>query len=155
MEPLDLNEIVRATLPLAKNELAANGAEVRSSLAPDPVEVHGNGPQLQQIVLNLVLNASEAMAGLPDDAQILRVTTLRLAGGGATLMVEDTGPGVPPDQREEAFRPFTSSKPSGLGVGLAICRSIAQAHGGSLAFADPAGPGARVVLTLPAPCMPA
>lgn len=77
------------------------------------------------------------------------MTTLPLPDGSASLTVEDAGPGVPPDLREEAFRPFVSSKPSGLGVGLAICRSIAQAHGGSLAFADPVGTGARLVLTLP------
>jgi signal transduction histidine kinase len=80
----------------------------------------------------------------------VRVTTATLPNGGATLTVEDAGPGVAPDQREEAFRPFISSKQSGLGVGLAICRSIAQAHGGSLAFVDPVGTGARIVLTLPA-----
>jgi C4-dicarboxylate-specific signal transduction histidine kinase len=150
MERLDLNEIVRATLPFAQNELAANGARVRQALSPDPVEVRGNGPQLQQIVLNLVLNASEAMDGLPESTRTVRVTTATLPNGGATLTVEDAGPGVAPDQREEAFRPFISSKQSGLGVGLAICRSIAQAHGGSLAFVDPVGTGARIVLTLPA-----
>ena len=155
MEQLDLNDIVRATLPLAKSELAANGTKVRPALAPDRVEMNGNGPQLQQIVLNLVLNASEAMAELPEETRVVNVTTERLASGEAVLTVEDAGPGVPPGQREEAFRPFTSSKPLGLGVGLAICRSIAQAHGGSLAFADAVGPGARVVLTLPGPGAPA
>jgi C4-dicarboxylate-specific signal transduction histidine kinase len=149
MEQLDLNEIVRATLPLAQNELASNGAHVHQSLSPEPVEVTGNGPQLQQIVLNLVLNASEAMSGLPEGARTLRVTTAALPGAGATLTVQDSGLGLPRDQREEAFRPFVSSKPLGLGVGLAICRSIAEAHGGSLAFVDPEGEGARIVLTLP------
>ena len=149
MERLDLNEIVRATLPLAQNELATNGAHVRPVLSPEPVEVTGNGPQLQQIVLNLVLNASEAMDGLPEAARTLRVTTAALPGKGAILTVEDAGPGLPPDQREAAFRPFVSSKPLGLGVGLAICRSIAEAHGGSLAFTDPERAGARIVLTLP------
>jgi signal transduction histidine kinase len=149
MERLDLNEIVSATLPLAQNELSANGTKVRRALSPNPVEVTGDGPQLQQIVLNLVLNASEAMDDLPAPERTMRVTTAVLPGGEATLTVEDTGPGVPPDQREEAFRPFISSKSSGLGVGLAICRSIAQAHGGSLAFVDPVGAGAKIVLTLP------
>jgi C4-dicarboxylate-specific signal transduction histidine kinase len=149
MDRLDLNEIVEATLPLAKNELAANGTKVRQALSPNPVEVTGDGPQLQQIVLNLVLNASEAMDELAPPARTMRVTTATLPGGEATLTVEDAGPGVPPDQREEAFRPFISSKSTGLGVGLAICRSIAQAHGGSLAFVDPLGAGAKIVLTLP------
>jgi C4-dicarboxylate-specific signal transduction histidine kinase len=155
MEPLDLNDIVRATIPLAENELAARGAQVRQVLSPEPLVVNGNGPQLQQIVLNLVLNASDAMAQLPEAARIVRVTTAPLATGGATLTVEDAGPGIAADLREDAFRPFVSSKPSGLGVGLAICRSIAEAHGGSLAFAEPVGAGARVVLTLPAARAPA
>ncbi len=148
MERLDLNEIVRETLKLVQNELAVSGARVRQALSADPVMVNGNGAQLQQIVLNLVLNASEAMAGLPEADRIVRLTTAAPATGGATLTVEDAGSGVASDKREEAFRPFVSSKPSGLGVGLAICRSIAQAHGGSLAFADPMGAGARIVLTL-------
>lgn len=149
MERLDLNEIVRDTITLVQNELAASGAQVRQVLSADPVEVTGNGPQLQQIVLNLVLNASEAMEDLPEAARIVRVTTAALSGGGVELTVEDAGPGVPPDRRDAAFRPFVSSKPSGLGVGLAICRSIAEAHGGSLGFVGPSGASARIVLTLP------
>jgi signal transduction histidine kinase len=67
----------------------------------------------------------------------------------ATVVVEDAGPGMPSDQREAAFRPFVSTKSTGLGVGLAICRSIAEAHGGTLAFTDAEGTGARIVLSLP------
>jgi C4-dicarboxylate-specific signal transduction histidine kinase len=149
MEPLDLNDVVRATLPLVQNELDANGTRVRLALSPRPIDVRGNAAQLQQIVLNLVLNASEAVSDLPEGLRVVTITSGSLATGNATLTVEDTGPGVPPDRRSDAFRPFVSTKTSGLGVGLAICRSIAEAHGGSLAFADVAGNGARIVLTLP------
>ena len=149
MERNDLNDIVRSTLPLVQNELDASGSSVRLALAPGPVGVIGNSAQLQQIVLNLILNASEAMTGLPDAARIITVTSGANATGSATLAVEDAGPGVAPDMRVAAFRPFVSTKSSGLGVGLAICRSIAEAHGGTLAFADPVGSGARIVLTLP------
>jgi signal transduction histidine kinase len=149
MERTDLNDIVRSTLPLVQNELDASGSRVRLALASGPVGVIGNSAQLQQIVLNLILNASEAMTGLPDAARIITVTSGATATGSATLAVEDAGPGVAPDMREAAFRPFVSTKSSGLGVGLAICRSIAEAHGGTLTFADPAGSGARIVLTLP------
>jgi signal transduction histidine kinase len=149
MERVDLNEVVRATLPLVQNELDANGSNVRLALSPGPVEVSGNAAQLQQIVLNLVLNASEAMSGLPKSARIMTVTSEVASTGSANLAVEDAGPGVAPDKREDAFRPFVSTKTSGLGVGLAICRSIAEDHGGTLAFADAAGSGARIVLTLP------
>jgi signal transduction histidine kinase len=151
-DDVDLNDMVAATLALAGNELAARGAQVRQTLSPDALHVHGNGPQLQQIVLNLALNAAEAMADLPEDARIVQVTTARLPDGGAMLAVSDAGPGLQPDRREDVFRPFVTSKPSGLGVGLAICRSIAEAHGGTLAFTKPQpGQGARILLTLPPP----
>lgn len=148
-DEIDLNEIVTATLALAGNELAARGAQVRPALSPDRLQVRGNASQLQQIVLNLALNAAEAMADLPEEARIVRVSTYRLPGGGAALAVADAGPGVPPDRRDEVFRPFVTSKTTGLGVGLSICRNIAEAHGGTLAFTDPEGPGARIEFALP------
>lgn len=149
MARCDLNEVIRATLPLVRNELDARGSKVRLALSSGPVEVKGNAEQLQQIILNLLLNASEAMSGLAPGMRVIDVSTVVAADGRATLAVEDAGPGISPALREEAFRPFTSTKASGLGVGLAICRSIAEAHGGTLAFADASGPGAQVVLTLP------
>jgi C4-dicarboxylate-specific signal transduction histidine kinase len=107
---------------------------------------------LQQIVLNLAFNAAEAMADLPEAARIIRVTTARLPDGSLTLAMADAGPGLATDQREVVFRPFVTTKATGLGVGLAICRNIAEAHGGTLAFTDPGpGGGARILLTLPAP----
>lgn len=148
-ERLDLNEIVRATLPLVRNEMDADGTKVVLALAPGQAEVKGNAAQLQQVVLNLILNASEAMLGLSQSSRTVTLTTATMTDGSVALSVEDTGPGVAPDQRETAFRPFVSSKSSGLGVGLSICRSIAEAHGGTLAFADPKVAGARIVLTLP------
>jgi len=148
---VDLNEIVTSTLALAGNELATRGAQVRQSLAPERLIVRGNGPQLQQIVLNLAFNAAEAMADLPEPARIVRVTTTRQPDGSRTLAVSDSGPGLAPDQREDVFRPFVTTKATGLGVGLAICRNIAEAHGGTLAFTDPESEGARILLTLPPP----
>lgn len=148
-ETVDLNEIVTATLALAANELDARGARVHSDLSPGRLEVHGNGPQLQQIVLNLAFNAAEAMADLPEADRIVRVSTARRPDGTSTLAVADAGPGVPANRRAEIFRPFVTSKSTGLGVGLAICRNIAEAHGGSLEFTAPETPGARIMLTLP------
>jgi signal transduction histidine kinase len=148
---VDLNEIVTATLSLASNELAAQGAQIRTDLAPDRLEVRGNGPQLQQIVLNLAFNAAEAMADLPEQDRVVRIQTARQTDGTMTLSVADVGPGVDADRRDEVFRPFVTSKPTGLGVGLAICRNIARAHGGTLEFTDSTGAGARIQLTLPPP----
>ena len=148
-DTVDLNEIVTATLALASNELAARGAKVRSELAPERLEVRGNGPQLQQIVLNLAFNAAEAMADLPEAYRIVRVHTARQPDGSRTLAVTDAGPGIPRERRADVFRPFVTGKSMGLGVGLAICRSIAEAHGGSLEFTDAGASGARILLTLP------
>ena len=149
MERIDLNEVVRDTLVLVQNELDAKGSRVMLTLSSGPVVVNGNAAQLQQIVLNLVLNASEAMSGMAERERVIAVSSASLVDGSATVTVEDRGPGVPPEKRDDAFRPFFSTKSSGLGVGLAICRSIAEAHGGTLAFVDTAGPGAQVVLRLP------
>lgn len=146
---LDLNAIVASTLTLAENELSARAARVNRLLSPDKLVVRGNGPQLQQIVLNLTLNATEAMVDLPEQARVCRVSTTRLRNGSCQLAVEDSGPGLPPERREEVFKPFVSGKTTGLGVGLAICRNIAEAHGGTLTFEDPDGAGARAVLVLP------
>ncbi len=148
---VDLNEIVTATLALASNELAAQGAVIRTDLAADRLEVLGNGPQLQQIVLNLAFNAAEAMSDLPGRDHVVRIQTTRQTDGSMTLSVADDGPGVAANRRDDVFRPFVTSKPTGLGVGLAICRNIAEAHGGKLEFTDPAGVGARIQLTLPPP----
>jgi signal transduction histidine kinase len=150
VESLDLNDIVGATLSLAANELAARGAQVRTDLAPGRLDIRGNGPQLQQIVLNLAFNAAEAMADLPERDRIVRVTTAQTPDGNRTLTVADAGPGVEPDLREDLFRPFVTSKATGLGVGLSICRNIAEAHGGTLGFTN-AARGANIRLTLPPP----
>ncbi|WP_431299248.1 ATP-binding protein [Tabrizicola sp. BL-A-41-H6] len=150
-DKVDLNEAVTATLALAANELSACGAQIQTDLAPERLEVRGNAPQLQQIVLNLAFNAAEAMGDVPESARIVRVTTARQPDGSSTLAVADAGPGVPPDKRADVFRPFVTSKSKGLGVGLAICRNIAEAHGGTLAFTEPQGGGARIMLTLPPP----
>lgn len=148
-EDVELNGIVRATLALAANELDARGASVTQTLSPERLTVRGNGSQLQQIVLNLAINAADAMRELPTGSRIVRVGTSALPDGSRRLIFEDSGPGIPTDQREEVFKPFVGTKSDGLGVGLSICRNIASAHGGTLAFEEPDGAGARAVLTLP------
>jgi len=147
-DTVDLNEIVTATLDLAKNELSAQGAQVQLDLAPGSLRVLGNAAQLQQVLLNLTLNAAEAMSEVPNTERVIEVSTSKLPNGGSALVVADNGPGVPQQQREEVFRPFVASKATGLGVGLAICRNIAEAHRGTLSFLE-SSHGARVQLTLP------
>lgn len=148
-EQVDLNDVVRATLLLAESEFIARGAIVQQDLSAVPLMVQANMPQMQQIVLNLTLNAAEAMSELPAEQRVLRVVTRQLPNGKAELAVEDRGPGVEKGFREEVFRPFFSTKDTGLGIGLSICRNIAKAHGGGLDFVDHPSPGSRVELTLP------
>jgi signal transduction histidine kinase len=148
---VDLNEVVRATITLARSELVARRTQVEPRLGQPAITVRGNLPQLQQVVLNLMLNAAEAMAELePEDRRMIIETRVR-HDGFRELAVADRGRGLSPEMRSEAFKPFVTNKQNGLGFGLSICRSIAQAHGGTLVFDEHTDEGARIVLTLPPP----
>ena len=151
LERLDLNQIVAATVTLARSELIARQTRVEFRQGQPEVIVRGNLPQLQQVVLNLMLNAAEAMAELPAAERRIVVETRVREDGFREVAVADRGRGLWPKSQADAFKPFVSTKPNGLGFGLSICRSIAQAHGGTLAFDERAGEGARIVLTLPPP----
>lgn len=109
----------------------------------------GSLAQLQQVILNLMLNAADAMSELPVSGRQIEITTEVRDDGVRELSVSDQGPGISPEMRDSAFKPFVSTKAHGLGLGLAICRSIALAHGGTLEFDQNRKTGARVVLTLP------
>jgi signal transduction histidine kinase len=151
MEPVGLNQVVTATVTLARSEMVARQTRVETRLSPDDVMIRGNFVQLQQVLLNLMLNAAEAMSELPPADRAIEIETLLRHDGMRELAVTDRGPGISPEQHADAFKPFVSSKPEGLGFGLSICRTIAQAHGGTLAF-DASAPGrTRIVLTLPTP----
>lgn len=148
-DTVDLNEVVSATLALAASGLTSRGVRATQSLAPGPLPVRGNRAQLQQIVLNLAFNAADAMEDMPRDRREIRVGTRALPEGGAELSVADNGPGIDPAQAARAFDPFITTKAGGLGLGLSISRTIAQAHGGTLAFDPSARHGARIMLSLP------
>jgi signal transduction histidine kinase len=151
LEPVDLNQVVAATVVLAKSEMVARQTRVVTRPASGELLVSGNFAQLQQILLNLMLNAAEAMAELPRTEREMEITTVRRDDGARELAVTDRGPGLSPNTSADAFAPFVSSKPNGLGFGLAICRTIARAHGGMLAFDDRVAGSTRIVLTLPPP----
>lgn len=121
---------------------------VRKQFAPDLPMILGNRVQLQQVVLNLVTNASEAMRGLADARQL----TLRTqsVAGGVGLQVSDVGPGIPEAELARIFQPYVSTKPDGIGFGLALCASLVAAHGGKLWASNNTGGGAALHLFLPA-----
>jgi signal transduction histidine kinase len=147
VERLDLNLIVSATLKLARSEILARQTRVEFSPTA-AVHVVGNASQLQQVVLNLVMNAVDATSHLPPGSRQIDIG-VRKCGRWGDVVVSDNGRGVNKDMMADAFKPFVSTKPNGLGLGLSICSSIARAHGGSLRFDQGGGVGAQIVLSLP------
>jgi signal transduction histidine kinase len=144
---VDLSDLVREMLPLVRRELRDSRVEVELDLAQGLPAVEGLRVQLGQIVVNLVLNACEALAAVEGDRRVAVSTAER--DGRVELAVRDNGPGPAPEVTTRLFEPFVTTKPEGLGVGLAICRSIAERHGGHLSADTPPGGGFRMTLTLP------
>ena len=147
---LDLNPLVSEVLDFAHGEFVTLGVAVTATLSRDLPPVNGDRVQLQQLVLNLMTNACEAMQVPGVTEKRLRVKTVHVSDGRVELVISDTGPGIAADQSERVFEPFYTTKDSGLGLGLAICRTIARAHGGSLTAESSAGHGASLRLSLPA-----
>jgi len=144
-----MNQLVKEVLDFAHGEFVSRNLEVTSSFSPDLPQVNGDVVQLQQLVLNLVSNACEAMQAPQRRERRLSVTTLHAHDGRVLLVVSDTGPGVAQDRLERIFEPFFTTKENGLGLGLSICRRIAHAHGGTLVAEDRNGDGANLRLVLP------
>jgi C4-dicarboxylate-specific signal transduction histidine kinase len=134
--PVDLNDIVRDTLPLVRRELQDHKIALVLKLAPEVAAVDADPIQIQQIVVNLVKNACEAMSDSNSDRTLELRTTSN--AGRVGLEVQDTGPGLAPDVADRLFQPYVTTKSTGMGLGLAICRSIVEAHGGRIS-ADSAG----------------
>jgi two-component system, LuxR family, sensor kinase FixL len=146
---VDLTHLVNDVLDFIRGEFLLRGVEVKTSFARDLPPVLGDRVQLQQLVLNLVCNGCDAMQALAQRC-VLSVSTSLTPDGKVQVAVTDTGPGIPPDRLERVFEPFYSTKESGLGMGLAICRRIALAHGGVLTVQSRPGHGASFRLVLPA-----
>jgi len=149
LERLDANELVRETLSLAQGDLATRSIAPVLKLAPGALAIHGDRIQLEQVMLNLILNAAEAMAA---HTAAERTLTVRSAGNDSWVYVSfaDRGPGFAPELIEKLFEPFYTTKPQGLGLGLSISRSIMRAHGGRLWGASHAAHGASFHIALPA-----
>ena len=124
---------------------------MRTRLADGLSPVEGDRVQLQQVVLNLVLNAVEAMSSVDTSARELSIRTEQNEPSGVLVAVRDSGPGIDPAHVKRVFDPFYTTKTTGTGMGLSICRSIIDAHGGRLWVDANESPGAVFVFTLPAP----
>ena len=145
----DLNQAISEVIVLARSAITKNGVSVQTHLTEGLAPVQGDRVQLQQVVLNLILNAVEAMSSVEVEARELLITTEQNQTGDVLVAVRDSGPGIDPKHVERVFEAFYTTKSSGLGMGLSICRSIIDAHGGRL-WADVNEPrGAAFQFTLP------
>jgi C4-dicarboxylate-specific signal transduction histidine kinase len=131
-DALAINDAILEVIALVHGEAVKHGVSVQTPLAQGLPLVQGDRVQLQQVILNLIVNAIEAMDGVGEGARELLVSTGTAASGGVLVMVLDTGPGLDPAQLERLFEAFYTTKPGGLGMGLSICRSIIEAHDGKL-----------------------
>jgi C4-dicarboxylate-specific signal transduction histidine kinase len=148
IEDLDLNAIVRETLGLLRTELLTRHVTPVSDLAPELPSVQGEYVQLQQVLLNLVLNAADALGGTDVGKRRLEVRT-RTNGADVQLFVIDNGSGIPPGKLKTVFDPFWSTKEGGTGMGLAICQSILGAHHGSITASNNEDGGATFCVSIP------
>ncbi len=147
-EPVDVGDALREVVQLLHSELVQRRIRVELRVAAD-VRVPGNRPQLQQVAFNLVQNAMQAMADVPADDRLLRIDVGEDADGRARIRVQDSGPGVPPSSAGSIFEPLWTSRPDGLGFGLAICRAIVESHGGTIELAPSSSGGATFDIDLP------
>ena len=145
----DINEAIRGVIGLTRTEAARNGVSVRTKLADRLPPIEGDRVQLQQVMLNLIVNAIEAMSGITDGRRELLVSTTPVESNGVLVAVTDTGPGLDPANVERLFDVFYTTKPNGMGMGLAICRSIIEAHEGRLWASANGSRGAVFQFTLP------
>jgi signal transduction histidine kinase len=130
--PLDVNAVIEDVAPLVGDEVERHGITLRLALARSLPRVHGELLQLQQVVLNVFVNACEALGAVSTAPRVLTVTTARREPRHVQISVRDTGVGVEEPETDHLFAPFVSSKPDRLGMGLAISRSIVEGHGGRI-----------------------
>jgi signal transduction histidine kinase len=147
-EFLDINEAIEEIVVLTSGELRRNQVGLQMDLALDLPLVVGDRVQLQQVVMNLILNGVEAMRNVAEHERNLLIRTERGEGDEVRVALQDSGIGLDPNTQEQLFDAFYTTKPGGLGMGLAISRSIVEYHGGRLWAVPSKGPGATFCFTL-------
>jgi C4-dicarboxylate-specific signal transduction histidine kinase len=145
----DINEPILEVIALTRSEVQRNGVSLQTRLTGDLPPIRGDRIQLQQVILNLLVNAVEAMRGAGEGARELLISTGKDASDSVFVAVRDSGPGLDPQGLDHLFDPFYTTKPTGMGMGLSICRSIIEAHGGRIWAAGSAPQGAVFTFTLP------
>jgi signal transduction histidine kinase len=146
---VDMNEIALDVLHALRAELNERGVAAQTELTPEMPLIEGNRGQLQQVIFNLVHNAVEAMGNTTDKSRVLRLITQRQDNDAVIIAVQDTGPGIVPEQLDRIFDAFVTTKSQGTGLGLAICRVIVERHGGQLSAYSDGKSGALFQFVLP------
>ena len=149
LKPLKVNNLIRNVADLLEDEATKRKVKVSLHLDPALPQVLGERIQLQQIVLNLMVNAFEAMRGVKTGGRELAIETAAVEGDRVSILVRDNGCGISSDKVDRVFEPFFTTKPDGLGMGLAICRSIVEVHGGRISVANNAEKGVTFRIVLP------
>ena len=149
-KPVDVNELILGAIAMMRGELRDGGVTQRVELAQQLPAVPGNRHQLQEVILNLVHNAIEAMSTTRERTRELRVRSQPQGRNAVVVTIEDSGPGIDRSKLSKIFEPFVTTKPRGMGLGLAICRMIIERHGGRLTASSNGRTGALFSITLPA-----
>ena len=148
-DALELNEAIAEVIAVTRREVMKNNVSVQTQLAEGLPLIQGDRVQLQQVILNLIINAVEAMSGVSEGSRGLQIGTGKDASDRVLVAVQDSGPGLNPESFERLFNSFYTTKSGGMGMGLSICRSIVEAHGGRIWATPNAGPGITMLFTLP------
>ena len=148
-DALEINGAILEVIALTRGEIVKNGVSVQTQLEEGLPLVQGDRVQLQQVILNLIINAVEAMSAVSEGARELLISTGKDASGGVLVAVRDSGPGLNPESFARLFDAFYTTKPGGMGMGLSICRSIVEAHRGRIWASVTAAPGTVVQCILP------
>jgi signal transduction histidine kinase len=146
---LELNQVVNEAITLVDRELIQHRVSLQTELAPALPEILGDRVQLQQVIINLLMNGIEAMEPVTDRPRELLIRSGKDDTGQLILSVTDSGIGISAENANRLFNAFFTTKSSGLGMGLSICRSIVEAHGGRMSASSNEGPGATFQLLLP------
>jgi C4-dicarboxylate-specific signal transduction histidine kinase len=150
MEPLHMNEAISEVIELTRSEAMKSVVSVKTQFAENLSAVTGDRTQLQQVILNLILNAVQAMSESGLDVRELQISTEANQPDGVLVSVRDSGPGIRPQSIERLFDPFYTTKQAGMGMGLAICHSIVEGHGGRIWATANVPRGAAFHFALPA-----
>jgi signal transduction histidine kinase len=148
-QAIDVNEIAAGVLLILRAELTGHGITSRIELTSDLPLVMGHRGQLQEVILNLVRNAIEAMQGMEAGRRVLRLTTEPHGHDSIVVAVEDSGPGIAPEKLDGIFDAFVTTKPHGMGLGLALCRMIIERHDGRLSASSDKKTGTAFRFILP------